>query len=584
MTAPALRTNEEFKFLDSTHPIYDEMFLTMDKNMRRAEGGDGILDELWRYDWETKFDEPGVDPWRWSRRVVTRKIEVRDVIPITSALRPGEHYARRQDAAIYVNFPRIFEDETVGPLIREAPLPTTSLDFGSMGEVRRKQDIDEPTLAELTYYNTSGIGGDGAQWDSFWAKQIRAALHTGYRWIFAEMPKTAPRFRFQQLRQGLRAFLVGYDARDVPNWFYVDGQLVMAIVRVLMRNPRIEEEGSSRLLGNEMEYGYYLMTRRGFTGFGRTFANGGWFLFAPDKTPITSGSWDNTNGEIPMAPLFYDEHDRLFGRPATTEMGNAAVALMNVGSAADFDAWDSSGSVQAVRGVDDKGFNLFIDKVKGGNRYAPLRNFAIDDDSKQAGAVQDLSTGAIVADVFEKRTNAILRVVDAIKMQEMFGKSSSGLSEQASWIRGSAPRLTLLAGNVETCQNTMLRFLELRNGFSQTRASTTWTRKFQLIELTTAAQAVLQLERIAGISSPTLDSTVIVAAATEEGFIADNATRQTVEDELKASSELKLQQQQAALVQAQQPQVPGDRKRDTPPEPAQTNQPVKDQLDGPEIP
>lgn len=594
MAAPSVisRSNDPDRgpeWLEELHPLVEEMLPTWETNERRAEGGQAVLPELWRFDWETKYDGPAKQsPWyaaAWQPKVV--KPSVRDVIPITSPLLPGEHYRRRQDAAIYTGFMVGYEHELVGALMREAPMPTTGLDFGTLGPVRRKSDITQPNLSELIYYNTDGVGGDGAQWDNFWAAEIGAAMHTGLRWIFVESPPEAPRLQIRQLQNGLRPWLVGFSPRDVTNYHYENGQLAMAVVRFLMRRPRLDEK--NRLIGNTMEYGYYLMVRKGYRDLGERYQGGGWWIYGPDKKFLRAGTWDATKGEIPMAPLIYDRHKRMLGRPGTTMLGNADIALMNVCSAADFDAFDSAGSVQAVRlggsGADaEDAFNLFISKILGGNRYSPLLGSSDDTGKSVPSSVQDLSTGAIVADTFEKRINMILRLVDRIKLQETFGTKTSGLSEQAGFVKGDASRLSLLAGNVETCQNAIIRWLEMRSGKANPSGSTRWPRKYQLVQLTTAAQSVLQLLSIAGLSSATLESRVILAASTDEGFLTDNATQATVEAELQESSKLKQAGQVAEVQQKSQPQVPGARERNMPPEPTQTNQAIKTQLDGPEIP
>jgi hypothetical protein len=579
MAAPTIELERELDFLDEKHPLFEEMYSTWEQNERRAEGGRAVLDELWRFDWETKYDKAlEAAPWYLSAFMPRSEVSVRDVIPITSPFLPGEHYRRRQESAVYTGFMESYAEELVGGLMRESPLPTTGLDFGTLGPVRRKRDIDKPKLSELIYYNADGIGNDGSQWDTFWATQIKAAMHTGYRWILVESPRQAPRLQIRQL-QGFRPYLIGFSSRDVTNYHYEEGQLAFACVRFLMRQPKLNTKG--KLIGNTMDYGYYWMVRRGYDGFGDAFRGGGWWMYDPQKKFLRSGDWSRTNGEIPLVPLFYDRHPRIFGRPATTMLGNADIALMNVSSAADFDAFDSAGSIQAVRGTTPDGFNLFIEKILGGNRYAPLEGATDDAGKVMSASVQDLSVGAVVADTFEKRINMILRLVDRIKLQETFGTKTSGLSEQAGYIRGNASRLSILAGNVETCQNSVINFLERRAGNANPSGSTYWTRKFQLIELTTAAQSVLQLLRISGLSSVTLESRVVLASATDEGFVPDSQMQETVLAELEESAELKKQLQ---VQQTQAPQVPGDRKQNMPPEPAQTKQPVKDQLDGPEIP
>lgn len=582
MTAPRTTNATRRAWLDQRSPLHRDFDWLWEQNERRFEGGHQVWDELWRFDWETRGAEarsasnPAVlrDGTVESRRTVANKDVFLDFAP----LQPGEHYARRQESAVYVNFMEAMATDTVGTLFKQAPAPDNGLDFGRLGKVRRKEDIDEPTLAELIYYNADGVGVDGSQWDSFWSAQLKLAMATGFRWIFVEATTQAAINQGQQ-RRGLRPYLVAFSPRDITNHHYENGVLQWAVIKIGVRKPIVVDDS---LQGNEPVEETLLLVRRGYANLGAEFSGGGWWRYDKDKDQIGTGTWAKTDGEIPMAPLFYDRHPVMFGRPGLTELGNAGVAAMNLHSAADFDAFDAAGSIKALRGVDQKGFNLFIEKVLGGNRYAPLPT---NEETGKIPDMQDASQGQVVADVFEKRLLAIGRAVDRIRGNEVnSAPQASGLAQQAGFSMGSVPRLTLVAGNIETCQNPCINWLEQRAGKRKPSGSARWTKKFELIKLTSSAQALLQLEAIAGISSEELDSRVILAAAQDEGFVPDNAAASTMEAELRASHRTKVANDAALAKAKTAPQIPGVRKRAAPPEPVQTKDPLKTQLDGPNIP
>jgi len=323
--------------------------------------------------------------------------------------------------------------------------------------------------------------------------------------------------------------------------------------------------------------------RRGWQGFGTDYSGGGWWRYDAKKVQTGTGSWDRTEGEIPMVPLIYDRHDDMLGRPALTELGNAAIAAMNLHSAADFDAFDASGSVIAVRGADNKGFNLFIRKIQEGNRYAPLPT---NSQTEKDPSLEDASQGAVVADVFAKRLEAIAQAVERIKGNETnSAPQASGLALQGGFSLGNQPRLSLFASNIETAQNAVIRWFELRFGNTRPSGSVFWTKKYELIKLTSSAQAILQLEAIAGVNSEELESRVILGAAKDEGFVTDNEAATTIEAQLRASAKArdKRKELESQAKTQPRPDVPGERRRNMPPEPANTPRDVKSQLDGPNV-
>lgn len=562
----------ERAWLNMRSPQHEELDWLWEQNETRFEGGHRVLDELWRFDWETIVPR-GATALRDGYPIVKRSTKNKDTYFSLNILAPGEHYRRRQESAPYTNYMDALATDVVGHMMKQAPAPDNGLDFGQLGQVRRKEDIDTPRQAEQVYYNTDGVGVDGSQWDSLWATQMKLAMVTGYRWIFVDAPPEAPGTRGREL-QGFRPYVVPFSPRSVWNYHYENGVLQWATVKIATRRPKVVR---GTLEGNKAKDETLLLVRRGYVDLGVEYAAGGWWRYDSELEEISKGNWNKTNGEIPMVPLIYDRHPFMLGRPGLTELGNVAIAAMNLHSAADFDAFDASGSVIAVRGVDSGGFNLFIQKIQEGNRYAPLPT---NRETEKDPSLEDASQGAVVADVFDKRLLALDRAVNRIRGSEVnSAPQASGLAQQAGFSMGNVPRLAIFAGNVETAQNAVITWFEQRFGHANQSGSAKWRKDFELIKLTSSAQAILQLQQIAGIHSDELESRVIVAASKDEGYITDNAMSTTIENELKASARVR----NATLKAAATPQVPGARSTPTPPEPAQTNDTVKSQLDGPTV-
>ena len=591
MTVPATNVSPDRRgWLNTESPLYEEISWLWEQNERRFEGGHNVYDELWRFDWETapvrsrsNLRDGVTIPIR-TPQILNADIVVGEkdaYISSNAELAPGEHYWRRQESAIYVNLMEAYATDIVGHIFRQAPAPDAGLDFGQLGIVRRLEDIDEPTRAELLYFNTDGIGSGTSQWDSFWSYQLKLAMATGYRWIYVDAPSEAPKLKRREIL-GFRPYLVGFSPRQVINHLYRNGRLEWAIVKLASRKPKLVKDS---LEGNDAVDETLFLVRKGCTDFDDdpefTFSTGGWWRFDADGAFLDEGDWSKTDGEIPMTPLIYDRHDRLMGRPGLTELGNASIAMMNIQSAADFDAWDSAASVIAAIGADSKGFNLYITKVREGNRVAPL---PMNEEFQKMPELKDMSTGVVASDTFDKRIDAIFKSADRIRGTETTsGPQNSGLAQQAGFTLGNVPRLSLVAGNLETAMNTAIYFTEKRWGIANPSGSVRMNKKFELIKLTSSAQAILQLEAIAGISSEDLDATVITAAAQDESFIVDNQAKTKIDGQLRESYRQKEKLKLVEAANKNKPQTPGARKRPMPPEPANTGRVVKSQMDGPNV-
>ena len=544
-----------YEWLGSKHPIYldnEDMWRRMET---RFYGGEPVLEELREFDWEVRHrTEMGVDDEQQRQ-----------------ALRESgwfnnetDHFQLRQRMSVYINFGDLFSRTIVGHLMRKRPTPEEGLDFGTLGAISTEDD-GEPSQAELVYYNADGVGNDGSQWDNFWGSASRHAMSTGHRWIMVESPISAPATRADEI-EGVRPYLVEYGPLDVTNWFFAGGHLQFAILVYHERNPRIERD---RLEGNDPEKRYLLMTREGFEGFGDEFAGGGWFRFDADQKPLweesstrdeddeiepssAMGEWSSTDGEIPMFPLFYERakstpSHAAMSRSGTVEISQAAIAYMNLSSAADFDVWDAAQSMQFILGADAEGYNLAIAKMKEGNKTIPI---TINKKTGNPPTIYDGSSGAVVAQTFETRLGRKMEEArELAALEATSAADSSGASKQAGFADIRAPRLALMASEVEQAQNTAIHFLEMRFGNAAPTGSVEWPREFELTPLMDSIRELFELQVLAGVESPTLTTRAMMAAVRSKGLATDDKVEATIEAELQESADAALAEKTQANAQ-----------------------------------
>ena len=526
----------ELDFLDSTHPVFDEwtrgapIAAKQTTIETRGDSTDprGELVRMTLYE-QMQSMSALAQGWSWGAWL-RNEIRLRGGDEVLAELRRfeweiagGEKYRSRQSQATYINFPDMFARLMVGHLFRQAPQPGHGLSFGSLGEptIGESSRPQVPPRADDVWWNVDGVGRDGSQWDNFWQAALLRAFATGHRWIFVEASSEAPRSRQDEL-QGLRPYLVEYSPTAVPDWHYDRGRLEFAIVRPRSRRPVVR---NGTMEGSAYAQGYLLLVRNGFDGLGSRWQGGGWWLFDDEKKfvasggndPQAGGGWEKLDGQIPLFPLFYerDEGSSLrpaMSRPGMKELGQVAVSYMNLSSAADFDAWDAASSVQYLAGVDVEGFNLATAKYAAGNRQVPLPPHQ---DTGQVPQVFDGSTGAVTAEVFKSRLDSKREEAKEIASREISSSpESSGISKMAGFAEGKSPRLALLAAEIEQAQNTAIHFLEARYG-EQPSGAVSWERDFELLPLRTEIREYFDLVRSSGIRNADVEGRAMALAARE---------------------------------------------------------------------
>lgn len=544
---------KELAFLDNQHPVYAARIEEWRRDERRLRGGTDVLAELWPFEYE---EDPQGRDILTSPSSATRDIILQDVT------RPkGEQFRRRQGAATYLNFPDMFASSMVGHVIRRAPAFDQGLTFGTLGAVKRDPGQGDPSRAEQFAYNVDGVGNDGSMFWT-WVRDVakRAAASTGHRWVYVEAPArdaNLPAPSRQDELDGQRPYWVEFSPTIVPDWDFQAGRLEYLNARPWVRAPRIGADGVVE--GARLAQGYYLMVRRGcptfaagFTAPGarRPFRDGGWWFFSPDKVLVAEGDWERTAGEIPAACLYYERDSGVAGdpdqggRPAMSrhgaqELGNIAVAYMNLSSAGDFDTFDAAGSTLFFLGADPTSFNTAVDKKKEGNRWIPVPNVAANNTPP---TLYDGSQGAIAQGVVDARLEAKREEAREVAALEVTAApDASGASKSATWTERKVPRLALMASEIAAALNTLLPFTELRWGTAANRSQctsvVTMPTEFDIIDTMTQLDRYFGTRVQSGLSSPTVDARAMTKAATEAGLVTDAAEALTVEAEYRTSAE-----------------------------------------------
>lgn len=487
-----------FPFLTWQHPVYKANLELWLRNERRLLGGDLILDELVPFDWE-----------------------------VASETDPAGAYMRRQAQAVYPNFPDKFATLVAGHLLRSAPRPDQGLDFGTLGKVGESRT--EGTRAEQVYYSCDMPGDLGIPWDAWWEQRLKLAMATGHRWILVNGPPARPANKLQE-RYGGRPYLMEFSPIHAPGWYYNRfGQLEFIIFRVDDLDPYIGDQGTlftQKQLGVQM--GYLLFVRAGCSRLGAQFntSTGGWYYFDSWQNPIDAGNLADTDGEIPVFPHFYEtskgtKDKPMISRTGTSELGNCAIAMMNLSSAADFDAWDAGRGIEWLLGVDLEAWNLATEKIAQGSRRIPLTPHAETD---QIPAVQDAGIGAVAADVFAKREESLWNRAQWLGITEAdTGNRGTAAGANADFSATQMPRIVRVAMNLQAAQTLAIYFLEKRYGNQKPTGQAVWPTRYNLVELTDRINSFFATERLSGLRCSPLDVEALLQLAIEKGLVSNDA-------------------------------------------------------------
>lgn len=500
-------------FLDYQLPLYTQHLEGWKREERRLYGGDAVLEELALWKGE---DE--------------------------------EHLALRKAQARYLTFPKIHASTLTGHLSQNTPVPS----FGRLGpEVRSREKIDKPNLAELLYYNVDGIGQDGTEFPVWFDGVQERAIATGYRWIMVEMPgksvlqairgtREVPdpnRVTMEERIAGFRPYAVEYSPISVPFWQLKNGRLDCAVVRIPVERETLVDAGGALL---PPAIGYYLLVRRGFVGLGQQWASGGWWKFDEKHELLDAGTWDQTKGEIPMFLFVGEPSHGTTERPAiarslTMELGQIAVGLMHRISEREYNASQAAKSVNWILGIKPDQHAETIAQLEDGSIVVGIPPVMADDGTVLVPSLWNSSAALLDAQAYDTIiTGGIEEAGEIMVRQVTSTPDSSGESKRAGFAEATSPLLARLAASRQQAINTFLYFASLRLGVDEPNASVTIPREFDLAPIVDEIDAMLDTLKRSSLSSPTWESDLILKAGEERGVLPEEK-RQQIEAELKQS-------------------------------------------------
>ena len=506
-----------YEFLDETHPIWDEHHEEWARRERLLRGGVEVIEtELEKFEWEEES---------------------------------GTHYANRKNQAVYPEFGDVFLRTMIGHVLRERPAAGDALSFGELGSIDRDDGQTSPSRAEMIFYNVNGTGGDGQQFWQWIAAVFQRAGATGLRWGMVEMPPwvlSRAKNEGDEIA-GHRPYAVEFSPRVVRNWKIERGQLQWCVIRIVQDTRRVVD-GSMQ--GSAAEQGYYLLVRTGYQGLGSQFEEGGWWRFDGDKELIPDtdnqrghGTWDKTMGEIPMGLAVWEWEDSAvvesddstipaLARSATTALDNLSVAYMNAVSAWRSNMWRAAGGPTMLLGVDDESWNIARAQWMSG---ASLMGVPTSGDGKMpqvahsgAAAVESTAFAALLEHMTGEAERMMVQLAASTP-------DSSGRSKEAGFAETKSPRLTLLAENMESFINTLLRFFELRFGIARPTAYVTMPREFDLAPVEQDIRDFFDTFRRSQLRSAILETEAVIRLAEKKGLVNDE-NRDAVKNELLESA------------------------------------------------
>lgn len=450
------------------------------KNERRLRGGEDIFEELFPWDYETKGT--------------------------------GAH-KNRKDRAVYVNFPSRMAEKFVGHLSREAPRPGESVSFGPLGEISITPE-GELTRADMLYRSADGTGNYGSDWVSFWDGAQKRAMATGHRWIITEVPSVelGVAQTLADEEAGQRPYLIEYSPTQVPDWHYDNGVLEYLRVQFASRTPTVKN-GKFEAVDEQRNV---LYVREGYQGLGGGFQGGGWWVFDGDEKLLDQGDWALTLGQIPAVPFFYEKDKDTFSRSGTTQIGQIAVAHMNLGSAGDNDAIEGGIRRMWGLGIQAEEHTQVVKQIKEGSRFVSIPGTSAEGRNPQ---IID-SASASANEAVESRMNRHESEAAFLSMDELrTGANTSGFARQMEFFNVKSPRLALMARHRSAAENAALRFCILRWGESDTSSAyIKWKPDYDPSPVIKDVSEIFTMLTERGVQSKTLDSLLVKLALEDKGL------------------------------------------------------------------
>lgn len=508
-----------FSFLDHQSTLYQQHLAAWQREERRLYGGDAVLSEL--LEWK------GEDP---------------------------DFYTSRQSQAGYITLPKNHTGRLVGHLSGATQL--VNFNFAELGEVRRREEIDEMSQAEMLWYNV-GIGQDGSELIPWFDGVNERAMATHYRWILMEMPTRAvlrnirimhgrdpdaEQISGEDEQQGFRPYPVEYGPTKVPFFQYTNDRLDFAVIRIPVTPETLVDAGGS-VVAASTQLGYYLLVRRGFTGLGAEWSSGGWWKFTSNQDLVDSGNWDDTDGQIPFFQLIGEPSpgtDELpaVGRSLTMELGQIAISLMNRISERNWNMMQAAKSENWILGIDPDGHAKVVKQQDLGSITIGVPLIMGPDGRAVVPQMWNSSAALLDASAFEMVIRSGLEEAREIMVNQVTSApDSSGISKDKGFAEANSPLLRRLAGTRQGGMNNLLYFYSLRSRNKNPQASVTIPREFKLAPIVDEIDSGLRVLKGSWLRSVSLETKLVMDAMEKRGLLPEDKTeRDKIKKELEESA------------------------------------------------
>jgi len=486
--------------LASEHPVYKNQRSDWEMLERRMETGAAVIaKDLFPFEWETK-QEFG-----------------------------KAHFEQRKAEANYINFGKRMAEKFVGALSREAPQTGRGLDLDAFGD---PEDIT--SAAYHVIHSIDSAGNDGAHMVSFFDAVQRAAMTTGHRWLYVDIPQIDGIPSLADEEAGIRPYVVEYSPLSVPDWYYQDGRLMYARIKMESRAPRLVN-GEFKADSEERSL---LLVAEGWGGFGDEFGGGGWWMFDKDKKLVVDGEremrspWTSTAGEIPLVPFFYERHKKHFSRSGLFEILQVSVAHLNIDSAGDHDAIKSGSRRLYFVGADPTQHGKIKEQHEAGSQGISIPANPV---TGKVPTIWDTGMSSANSGI-EKRLERKAEYAAYIAMDELkLSPSASGVAREIQFWDTKSPRLALMARERGHGENAVLRFMAMRWGKDPNAVRVTWKEDYDIKPVVDDIREVFEVFDLAGMSSPSASAELGVQTLREKGLFGEDLEPDQVRSELEES-------------------------------------------------
>ena len=264
---------------------------------------------------------------------------------------------------------------------------------------------------------------------------------------------------------------------------------------------------------------------------------GAWIVLDDKGEPVSgpsgplTGTLEATNGEIPVAPLFYARDDEDFSVSATEDVSAIAVSYMNISAGGDNDALKASARSLLLFNVSQEAFNTAAGLKERGGRMIPFEP-VVSGVQTHDPHVYDSGSGQGSGSLVDTTLSRKVREAAEIAADQMrTAPTSSGEARKVEFVDAKAPTLSMMAFQREQTENRVLPLICLRWGL-EPDASVAWPKRFDVEDTADDWLSIFDAAGRMQADSPTLVTTGLKRILRSKNVNLDAATWNAIGGEI----------------------------------------------------